>query len=143
MPSPPPPPPPPLIPVHRPVKQVLSTPIHRPPSPASIPVPISTPEIRRQPLNGTGVLSAFYDSKCYRCNICKYKSITRFVHCLVFLVSINLFFLLVHHFFNIYLLIYSFVINVHFIPTHIILYINIFLKNIILNLAKIRLIEKI
>ncbi|CAF3603152.1 unnamed protein product [Adineta steineri] len=33
-------------------------------------------EIRRQVLNGTGLLSAFHDTKYYQCNICKFKSVT-------------------------------------------------------------------
>ncbi|CAF1104089.1 unnamed protein product [Rotaria sordida] len=36
----------------------------------------STPIIRRQILNGTGLFSAFHDSKYYQCNICKFKSVT-------------------------------------------------------------------
>ncbi|CAF0942458.1 unnamed protein product [Rotaria sp. Silwood1] len=36
----------------------------------------STPTIRRQILNGTGLFSAFHDSKYYQCNICKFKSVT-------------------------------------------------------------------
>ncbi|CAF1213810.1 unnamed protein product [Rotaria sordida] len=36
----------------------------------------STSEIRRQALNGNGTLSAFFDSKCYQCNICKFKTVT-------------------------------------------------------------------
>ncbi|CAF1004895.1 unnamed protein product [Adineta ricciae] len=35
-----------------------------------------TSEIRRQTLNGTGLFSAFHDSKYYQCNICKFKSVT-------------------------------------------------------------------
>ncbi|CAF0904277.1 unnamed protein product [Adineta ricciae] len=49
----------------------------RPPSPsASLGTPTAAHEIRRQPLNGSGLLSAFYDSECYRCNICKFKSVS-------------------------------------------------------------------
>jgi len=33
-------------------------------------------EIRRQTLNGMGIFSAFHDTKYYRCNICKFKSVT-------------------------------------------------------------------
>ncbi|UJR31027.1 hypothetical protein I4U23_018536 [Adineta vaga] len=35
-----------------------------------------TSEIRRQILNGTGLFSAFHDTKYYQCNICKFKSVT-------------------------------------------------------------------
>jgi len=53
------------------------------PSIPRVPHPLSTPnltaEARRQILNGTGLFSAFHDSKYYRCNICKFKSVTRFV----------------------------------------------------------------
>ncbi|CAF4282687.1 unnamed protein product [Rotaria sp. Silwood2] len=40
----------------------------------------STPTIRRQILNGTGLFSAFHDSKYYQCNICKFKSVTRIIY---------------------------------------------------------------
>ncbi|CAF3778570.1 unnamed protein product [Adineta steineri] len=63
----------PSLPVHHQPESIFQSRFHLS-SPASIITPITTPEIRRQPLNGTGILSAFYDSKCYRCNICKFKS---------------------------------------------------------------------
>ena len=88
-----PPPPPPSVPVHHAIKPVFSpsTPF-RPPSQTTASAPVSTPEIRRQPLNGTGVLSAFYDSKCYRCNICKFITITRLVNFSLFLNNLSLIF---------------------------------------------------
>ncbi len=69
----------PPMPVHHQMKPLFPSTTYRPPSPASMLAPISTPEIRRQALNGTGILSAFYDSQCYRCNICKFKTVTRLI----------------------------------------------------------------
>ncbi|CAF3953011.1 unnamed protein product [Adineta steineri] len=48
------------------------------PSTSSTTTAVITPstEIRRQVLNGTGLLSAFHDTKYYQCNICKFKSVT-------------------------------------------------------------------
>ncbi|CAF2402549.1 unnamed protein product [Rotaria sp. Silwood2] len=66
--------PPPVILSHR--SEPIFSPRFSSPSPVPMVATTATPEIRRQPLNGNGILSAFYDSKCYRCNICKFKSVT-------------------------------------------------------------------
>ncbi|CAF0797332.1 unnamed protein product [Rotaria sp. Silwood1] len=69
-----PPPPPPVIVGHR--NEPMYQPTFHSPPPVPLLATTPTPEIRRQALNGNGILSAFYDSKCYRCNICKFKSVT-------------------------------------------------------------------
>ena len=130
------------MPVHHSTEPVFQ-PSFRPPSPALVLTPTTTPEIRRQPLNGTGILSAFYDSKCYQCNICKFKSVTRFVNHTFFFFSNNIFLYLVQQFFNIFLLIYFFVHIAHSIHIQIIVYVNIHLKNIILLFIMILSIQKL
>ena len=57
---------------------MLAPPPARPSAPSSSTFPLPS-EHRRQLLHGTGIFSAFHDSKYYRCNICKFKSVTRFV----------------------------------------------------------------
>ncbi|CAF0870042.1 unnamed protein product [Adineta ricciae] len=76
--SPSPQPPPPSLPLSRRHQaEFVFQPHSHPPSPsASLVTPTTAHEIRRQPLNGSGLLSAFYDSECYRCNMCKFKSIS-------------------------------------------------------------------
>ncbi|CAF2059941.1 unnamed protein product [Rotaria magnacalcarata] len=65
---------PPVV-VHHRTEPIFSPAFH--PS-SSIPIINAPPttEIRRQTINSNAVLSAFYDSKCYRCNICRFKTVT-------------------------------------------------------------------
>ncbi|CAM4768355.1 unnamed protein product [Rotaria magnacalcarata] len=80
----------PSLPIRRPTEKTITSPPQKPSQPSSSSpsssststiitsssINDSTPAIRRQILNGTGLFSAFHDSKYYQCNICKFKSVT-------------------------------------------------------------------
>ncbi|CAF3379496.1 unnamed protein product [Rotaria socialis] len=65
---------PPVV-VHHRTEPIFSPAFHLSSSVPIINAPTTT-EIHRQAINDNAVLSAFYDSKCYRCNICRFKTIT-------------------------------------------------------------------